>query len=751
MSNDTPRLPIKVVGTDKRDYREPATTGGSTTILCDVTPALRRSLARSLDAVEKAFAHDFAHDPSVPAVARVTLRKKALAKSHRPVSLFSEQSCPIIGAEGLGELLISVHPRGLQALKKRIAQANSKKARAALSTVESIEPYKLRWPEPGGQAALKKAVTGRAIDRIKLSLFIHGDPVKDGAIWSALHKLVGQEAVDTLPYGREGLFRVTNVTASTITKLSAFVGTQSIDEFPVYFPVQLAAHPVRDAQPSDVPSPQPGTNYPIVGIIDTGVDPANPLLAPWIHARENYVPAGLENYEHGTFVAGLLVHGRTLNADPTFPLASCRIVDVAAIPSNKSLREDALLVLLEQVVKKYVGVVRIWNLSLATPQKCCDAQITDFGAALDRLQDAYGVSFVIAAGNVSIPPLRPWPNTLSLGEHDRIVAPADSTRGITVGSIAHIARPTALSPIGMPSPFSRRGPGPAFLPKPEVSHIGGNCDASLNYRQMGVCSLGENGSIVENVGTSFATPLVTSIVASIDAELKDRPSSNLLKALTVHSAALRARSLDAATLRYAGFGTPGEVSDILTCTQGAATLIFEVPLLTGYEFEKLEFPIPTCLRAGDEVRGEFLMTLVYDPPLDGNHGAEYCRTNVDASLGTYEPGSDQRQHTKRIPEEPRDIGQLYEKHLVEHGFKWSPVKVYRRLMSRGVTGRHWRLLLTVHHRAGYASSHAQSAALVVTIRDPAGGPVYDGVVQAMRQSGWVTQDLAIRGRMRLQN
>jgi hypothetical protein len=61
---------------------------------------------------------------------------------------------------------------------------------------------------------------------------------------------------------------------------------------------------------------------------------------------------------------------------------------------------------------------------------------SDLGAALDRLRDEHGVTFIVAAGNYRQPALRGWPPD-DLGEDDRVCAPADSVRAIVVGSAAH--------------------------------------------------------------------------------------------------------------------------------------------------------------------------------------------------------------------------------------------------------------------------------------------------------------------------
>ena len=143
------------------------------------------------------------------------------------------------------------------------------------------------------------------------------------------------------------------------------------------------------------------------------------------------------------------------------------------------------------------------------------------------------------------------------------------------------------------------------------------------------------------------------------------------------------------------------------------------------------------------------MTLVYDPPLEPTAGAEYCQVNVDVSLGTYDVGpAGKPAHEGKIPLEPKDYSKLYERHLVEHGFKWSPTKVYRKHLT-ATTGQNWRLQLRLLHRTSLTMLEPQNAALVVTLYDPKRQkPVYNDVVTAMNRAGWATQDLRVDERIR---
>ena len=293
------------------------------------------------------------------------------------------------------------------------------------------------------------------------------------------------------------------------------------------------------------------------------------------------------------------------------------------------------------------------------------------------------------------------------------------------------------------------------MPKPDLTHYGGNCKPDFDYTQVGVRSLDGNGQIAEWIGTSFSTPLVTSILANIKSSIKDNTTPCLIRALAVHSAVLKYNGLTPEELRYRGFGIPGELTSILTCSPWEATLIFEPELRAGFHFEKFPFPFPPCLFKGsDKVTGEVIMTLAYDPPIDPNSGSEYCRVNVDASLGTCEISDDTKPHKHKVQIHPepknKDLSALYEDYQIKHGFKWSPLKVYRRYMPKGVTGKTWNLRLSMLSRSNYTVVAPQKVALIVTMRDPHRKfPVYDETINLMRNIGWITQDLQVEERIRI--
>ncbi len=745
------KLPLKRVLITSANYFNPGGGGGDKTIFGPVTPLVRSQLARSVRSVAAHFGSAFTRNPGAAAVARVVLKPEAVAKSHRPSWLFDKANCPIVGIGALGELLVSVSASTLPQLESSVLSQTTGDAEANISTILRVEPFEIAEPR---LLEISKEIEKDGIEAIKLRLFRHHEAKIDLALETALHQQLNdfQIKYEPLPYGPGmAIYRLRRVKPQHIASLGRFVGTQSLGAFPRYHVVRPAAQPVGKLNSVVFPPPERGVEYPVVGVIDTGVDPANALLAPWIVAREEYVPIAERDYGHGTFVAGLVVHARALNHnDERFPQCPCRIVDVVALSRSGTLPEDQLVAILREVVPKYPAV-RVWNLSLSGNEPCSDHAFSDLAIALDDLQTQHEITFVIASGNYAVPPFRDWPPTAVLGETDRICSPADSARALTVGSMTHRDSPSSRAPVSCPSPFSRRGPGAVYFPKPEISYYGGNCDAMGRHAQIGILSVDAQGNLAESIGTSFAAPIASAVLAYVQVGPAQPLSSLMAKALLIHSAVLADSTETQEQLDYRGFGVPGDLQNILGCDPWRATLLFETEVRAGLDLQRTPFPIPDCLRTPKGAfRGEMTVTLLSEPTLDGTFGAEYCRSHVEVSLGTYAPNdSGTLEQLRQIPPFPkRTEKHPLEKKRVEHGFKWSPLKVYRRVIPKGVNGDIWRLLLAGTDRSG-ADNLSMRVAVVVTIADTQRkASVYTDVIRAMNQLGWVATDVQLRERER---
>ena len=138
---DGPLLPIKVVLRSEGDDQAKPPSPRAYKPFVEVTDDLRDRLAGEVSAVRRAFEPSFKRFPRVPAVAKVALRERALAKSHRPTSLFNSRSCPVIGSDSRGTLRVSVSPHGLDLLRRTIRTGTTEECITHISAVESIQPW----------------------------------------------------------------------------------------------------------------------------------------------------------------------------------------------------------------------------------------------------------------------------------------------------------------------------------------------------------------------------------------------------------------------------------------------------------------------------------------------------------------------------------------------------------------------------------------------------------------------------------
>ncbi|OFE11411.1 peptidase S8 [Pseudohongiella acticola] len=748
--------PIKVVeirGTDHRPPRE--NQGGSPKSFCVVTEDLRENLSEQVIAAHDYFSEQFERWPDIPAVVKITLKEEALAKSHRPTSLLRKRTCPIIGVLSFGEVLVSASPDGLEKLADEINNTTSEKPIANISAIEKIEPYRVHENRMGSDIEDINASIQENIP-LKIHTFDHGDAEVNRRIKRALVEFAQEQGVglEELKYGtRFSEFKTDPQTKKISEAFESFMGLQSLTPMPTYRPLdlELQTTPVGLVDQFQLPPPSSEADYPIVGVVDSGVCPHSTLIAPWVVGREEYVPQELQDHSHGTMVAGLIAGAYTLNnQDDRYPRSQAKILDVPVFEKGANLREDVLVAILEDVIPKHPEV-RVWNLSMGGTKPCIDSAFSDLACFLDEMHDAHKCLFVIAAGNHSH--VQKWPQVTDMGGADRVSSPGDSVRALTVGGLASLHNANSLSKSEEPSPFSRRGPGPCFIPKPEVTHYGGNCTERLAFAQTGILTTGANNTLCETLGTSFATPLVSAQAAVLWQYLDTQESPvtpERIKALLIHSALLQSRKITSETVHHYGFGKPGDVIDSLYCEPNAITLMFETDLRHGgHEFERWPFPIADCLNTEDrKFRGQMLMTVVYSPITDSRYKSEYCRTNVDVGLGNYalvedEDGTRKYKFDSFVPVAPEDIRKLYEKHQIENGFKWSPVKAYYARFPQGKDVETWRLRMKVTRRAELQMPDIpQRATLLLTMRGNTPElPVYNEAIRTMNQAGWIVTDI----------
>jgi serine protease AprX len=760
------RLFIKVILPNQG--REAKTPGGGSppTPFKTVDGRFRARLVGELELVTAQVAQAPAGSPFVPM--RVLLESKATAKSHRPDELFVPAGCPIIGNDRPGELFVQASREGLAALRTRISRGTSANLIKAISTVKCITPV-LPADRLGGQtvetlmaAAPRHRTRSKAL--LKVRLFRYPDVDEDARKQAAFHTALQSSGLDCSPLGKAKEHESYVVECNSVDQvraLSQLVMIRSVAALPTFRVLRgqrLGERPLPATLGQVQPNP---TEHPVVAVVDSGVTDQIPALQPWIYGRETFVAQAEQNRGHGTFVGGLLVWGHELNpAVPEIEPLHCRLLDVQVLPNTDPacgqtgvLTEQELLENLEYCLIKYANEVKVWNLSLGSDEVCSLDRFSELAVELDDMQERFNVSFVIAAGNYERTPYLAFPRDAQACIDGRITTPADSVLGIAVGSIAHIDLAGHGSRRGEPSPFSRNGPGPNHVIKPDLVHVGGNIGHS-GQPAHGITSLDVLPRTVDNMGTSFATPLVARQLAHIYHSITPTPSFNAARAILTHCARdLRTRGrIPEGEDHYFGFGTPLSVRTALECNPWAMTLVFEEHLRPGFFLEWDDFPFPPSLIANGRYRGEIAMTLAYPPRRNADFGAEYCETHIEASFGVFVDGKEGEEFHGQVPVEHVRPKELYESYQVSRLRKWAPVRTFYNLSPNGVKGKRWRLKVRLLCRHGVETNLAASQpfALILTIADPARrAPVYDEMARSLR-TRFQTQNLTLRPTVRVQ-
>lgn len=763
------RLPIKLIMPNQGIERPVMGGGGAGAPFRDVDMAYRQRLDNQVEAVTQALTPHLSKTRAAPV--RVKVIAKATAKSHRPLRLFSERTCPIVGVGRVDELFIMATADGLRALRALITDNESDKIVKELSSIESIETVTPNWRRGSREAQeiLQRCPRTRRGFMARVKLFDYGQLDEQPLLVEDFLNRCADLGVmvDRSGYAtRSWTFAVECRSVQDVEALSRIVGVRSISQMPLIRTVRPQVA-INQALP-DLPVRAVGQDdIPVVVVVDSGVSDRNTALASWVVGRDVQVaPPYDQNKAHGTFVAGLVTFGAQLN--PTIAgidSGHCGVFDLQVIPNDDpdrgdtlALMEQDLLVSLEQALTEHANKYRVWNLSLGTDEVCSLDDFSELANELDNLQERFNVSFVISAGNYQQLPLLDYPRTDSQKDTGRITAPADSVLGITVGAISHVDFRQGGPKQHQPSSFSRHGAGPNYVIKPDLVHYGGSCtiDGSTVH---GIRSLTDTG-IAEDLGTSFAAPLVSRTLAQIYHEITPSPSPVLARALLTHHARDPRSGLRVpdGEENYLGFGLPATVPYCLECTPHSATLVFDDVLRPGNFLEWDHFPYPPSLYQNGRYFGEIWMTLAFSPARGSRWGTEYCQSHIDAHLGVYHDtvsrttGEIKQKFKGLVPPEHRNPGMLYEAYQVETLRKWAPVRTYHGVMGEnGEKGSRWRLklqLLTRHEHAN-ETARAQPFSLIITIADPLKvAPVYDEMAQIVR-SRFQAENLAIRQRARV--
>ncbi len=771
-------LPIKIFE-KRKDYDDRSTEGGGDNrepgfvLHGEALSSHVAVLTDELHEVRSALREELVKQRTLPVIMATSLNEKAIAKSHRGRVvgiLESDGSDNVIGVYGDRQILSVLSSEAvLDNLNDAIQNEEMATLTSSLAGMEIFRPIMDTYEE-GHKDYRARLFDYNDFDRNNLVRIMFEEYCERTGIH--IQKKIRFTA-DMY------IYRLLVDSEEKYQQLEDFEGLYSVEKTSL---LTVTLDALADEVLIPTTYPEEGEEYQTVGVLDTGIAPIGHLSSWLLEEEHTNYPEEYTDRSHGTAVAGIIEYSDALNDTDICSTGGVRLFSALVYPNQKIYPED-LIDNVRDAVERHPDI-KIWNMSLGEDEQCDLDSFSEFGMALDNIQDENNVLIIKSAGNC-----RNYEKGLP---KQRISKSADSIRALTVGSIAQTKEEYDYAEANMPSPFTRVGPGPASIIKPDLVFYGGNSGMHNGVRiDHGVRSFNLDDEDKRFIGTSFSTPAVTRIVADLAYMMKEEFDPLLLRALTIHYAKYPAgiQMKMAEKVNQMGFGVPVKAQDILYNSPDEITLILRDSLDKGSFIEMFNFPYPTSMV--DEngfFRGQIILTLVNKTLVDEKQAGEYCQSNLDVFFGTYE-SEKERDTSKPTIINPLGLDEnqnilsdsLYrsssigihpitgferECTLVKYGKKYHPVKKYAVDLAEMKPAprdkflpadRKWYLKIEGLYRdfierdalkKDYQLS--QEFCMILTIRDPLGtAPVYDEVTQQLNNENFVHHDVRVRNIVRI--
>ncbi len=779
MSNEK-FLPIKIFE-KRKDYDDRSTEGGgdsrepSWVLHGDRLSAHVACLQNDIHDVKASLSKHIEKKQTLPMLMSTTIHSDAFAKSHRgriTGILEIDGNDNVIGMDRDDRILSLVSSEAvLDSMEEVLSTEENAVVISSIYRMKTYQPY----VEP----------YDKDHNSYRVRLIDYNDFDRNNLVRLMFEKYCQEKGIDVKARVRftsdMTLFRVSLDSADMLGELREFEGLYSAEiTYPIYAVFDSAASEmgIEKKQPDDY------EEYPVIGVLDSGIEDIS-YLSDWktTDGYESY-PEEYQNRGHGTAVAGVIEYGDELNGFSTTSLPGVRLFDAIVYPNYDIYPEDLVENIREAIERN--PEIKVWNMSLGTAMEADLDRFSEFGMALDNIQDENNVLIVKSVGNCTR-------FTKGLPK-SRISQSADSIRSLVVGSIAQAKDINDLADINMPSPFTRVGPGPASIVKPDLVFYGGNAGVVNGaMRTTGVQSFGLNGMIQRFPGTSFSTPGVSRIAGELSFLLSEDFDPLLIRALLVHYAKYpeRIQMKMSDKISQMGFGVPVGANEILYNSPDEITLILRDTLEKGSFIEMFDFPYPTSLvDENGNFTGQIILTVVNKSLVDEKQSGEYCQSDINVLFGTY-ASEKERDTSKPTIKNPRGVDEaqnilldsLYsatakgahprtgferEFTLVKYGKKYHPVKKYAVDLADMTPSnkdkylpakRKWYLKVEGLFRdfierdavkKDYRLS--QEYCMILTIRDPKkAAPVYDEVSQQLTEKNFIHYDVRVRNNIKVTN
>lgn len=713
------------------------------------------------------------HNIELPYIYEVTLDKRDTAKSKRKAVVDmlevdgANGPAHVIGMRGSKRLIVrATGDSQVQAIQERLS--DYERYDTALSCIDSISRF-----EPEIETNAEENVY-----KVRLLDFKDDDPSYERVFEGQLRSL--GIPFEKLSYAKHLMVYRIHADSDQVRAVADGVACETLFFIRPMPKCAATLDGVSGYALPGVQKPTPGEDYPLVGVLDSGIERIK-HLEPWLEGKRmsTYVDSDLDT-RHGTFVAGVAAYGDRLEQKDWVGGLPVRLLDAAVFPGDGNVDELDLVDSIRTIVGAMHDKVKVWNLSISFLTEVDEDEYSEFGMALDDIQDEYGVLICKSAGNCDLS---------RDGAKGKLLVGADSVRALTVGSAAHEKDIHDAAEIGYASPFSRMGPGPEYIIKPEVCHYGGNAGwTPSGLTRSEVHSFGIDGGPAGAVGTSFSTPRIAALAANLQNAIGGDFDPLLIKALIVHSASFPGDVLVPANERVQemGFGIPGSIRSILSDDIHSSTLILRGKLPRRQLIDIKDFPMPPSLIRDGYYTGQIILTAVLSPIRAIGQGGEYCQSDIEVTFGTYDFKEERdttqngilnpigrkystnlllptRYSAPKLREADTDFA-LRERMLIKYKGKYAPVKKYAidladltpKFKEKVAAERLWFLSLkgTYRHNTEREADITnrlldQDYCVIITLRDPSGESLlYNEVPQQLEQYNFWHQNIQLTNQVR---
>lgn len=802
-------LPIKFF--EKRKVDEQLTEAGGSKELPrwvmqgDELTQRSQHLASSMSQVAARFQEHKDEEHELPVVVATTITEKAIAKTHRRTVvdlLNSDNQSNVIGVESSIPTNLQTAESDSQSFEP--IDDDPKETRRILSIVttdelianinhafqdtqnnakliSSIEDIELFEAKSGGYNPGNKAYRVRLID--------YQDSHRNQLAQTLFKNKCASRGITIERETRYSPdMRIYRISLDSMAEMEAVRGFEGVFSIEEAIPLRIDLDLFDGMSIPAIKHPEEGVTYPVVGVLDSGIK-RNQYLTPWLlDENEEYYEESLQNKSHGSMVASVLEYSDELNGTDYASTDGVMMLEAVVAPDLK--KENAypedLLDNVRDAIERHRNI-KIWTMSAGTTEEISLDSFSEYGMALDNIADENDVLIIKSVGN-STAFMRKAPA-------ERIAKMADSVRALVVGSIAGEKSIYDLADIDMPSPFTRQGPGPAYIIKPDLVAYGGNAGIRPDGRpsMTGVKVFDADGKPTRAPGTSFSTPWIARIAAELNFLLDGDFDPLLIKALMIHNAGypIGGRMAMDEKKKFMGFGMPSGTREILYNSENEITLILRDKLEKGHFIDILDFPFSESMIGDDGLyHGQIILTIVSAPILRSAEGPEYCQSDIKVAFGTME-GIKERDTSKRTIRNPYgadDAANIMRENLYKKQFfdvlnegsedsferertllrlaqKFHPVKKYAIDLDDMTDGnkkkyldgnRQWYMKVEALFRDAVEREARltgeileQDFCILLTVRDPSGkAPVYTEITQQLQEKNFVYSNIALRNEVR---